>query len=124
VRYLQGSSDTDVHLIFFLPSFDFAVLYSQPNLGQALDMRSATAAQGALHIDEFRDPEVDQASGGHEPNPCEYKALKLSQALGTDGLDRYWTHLFQGYHTPLASQTRPQMSLRRLGSCLNMRQQR
>jgi hypothetical protein len=86
--FMQAVSADDVHLVFFLPAFDFAVLYSQPSFVQALDIRNTGAAQGALHIDEFRDPEVDYATGGHEPNPCEYKALKLSQALGSDGLDR------------------------------------
>ena len=86
---MQASSAEDVHLVLFLPAFDFAVLYSQPSLVQALDIRHAGAAHGALHINECRDPEVDYATGGHEPNPCEYKALKLSQALGSHGLDRY-----------------------------------
>lgn len=86
--FMQASSAEDVHLVFFLPAFEFAVLYSQPSLVQVLDIRNSAAAQGALHINEFRDPEVDYATGGHEPNPCEYKALKLSQALGSDGLDR------------------------------------
>ena len=85
---MQASSAEDVHLVLFLPAFDFAVLYSQPSLVQALDIRHAGAAHGALHINECRDPEVDYATGGHEPNPCEYKALKLSQALGSGGLDR------------------------------------
>lgn len=97
---MQASSAEDVHLVFFLPTFDFAVLYSQPSLVQTLDIRNSAAAQGALHINEFRDPEVDYATGGHEPNPCEYKALKLSQALGSDGLDRYLLLLCPNRCTP------------------------
>lgn len=77
----------EVHLVFFLPSFDFAVLYSQPSM-QLAQPRPVGLHNAAHRPGSFRDPEVEQAISGHEPNPCEYKALKLSQALGTTGSDR------------------------------------
>lgn len=78
-----------LQLVLFLPSFDFAVLYSQPSmqLAQAPRVGVRGGARGG-HPEAFQDPEVEQALSGHEPNPCEYKALKLSQALATTGSDR------------------------------------
>lgn len=77
--------DDQLHLVFFLPSFDFAVLYSQPSMQLAQAQR--VGLRGG-QPEAFQDPEVQQALSGHEPNPCEYKALKISQALGATGSDR------------------------------------
>lgn len=80
-----------MHVLFYLPSFTHAVLYSQPSM---LAQRSADAAVGVGHSDPTTpfegifDPEVARMAAGQDTNPCEIKALKLSQASGRSGADR------------------------------------
>ena len=89
---MQAEPSTDIHLLFYLPSFPAAVLYSQPHmpLPQALDDASTISANAAS-TNEFVpifDPEVARSAAGQENNPCEVKALRLSQASGSAGVDR------------------------------------
>jgi hypothetical protein len=75
-----------------LPSFACAVLYSQASIPlPTADVRLVSAADASAARDAFRavyDPEVERAALGLGTNPCEDKALKISQASGTGGIDR------------------------------------
>ena len=57
-------------------------------LPQAESARAAAPAASASGFQTVFDPEVARAALGLETNPCEIKALKLSQATGSTGLDR------------------------------------
>jgi hypothetical protein len=89
---LQADQESNITFSFYLPSFHSAVLYSQPHmqLPQAAEaVRSASAQNtSAGSFQTVFDPEVARAALGLETNPCEIKALKLSQATGSIGLDR------------------------------------
>jgi hypothetical protein len=78
-------------VLFSLPSFSCAVLHSQPHmpLPRAVDTsRAASRSDTAPPFSAIFDAEVARAALGQETNPCEIKALKLSQASGSTGMDR------------------------------------
>lgn len=77
-----------MHVLFYLPSFPNAVLYSQPHMhlhrgGDALDLAGLDGAFTVVY-----DAEVARAAAGQDMNPCEGKALKLSQTSASTGMDR------------------------------------
>jgi hypothetical protein len=87
---VQAEPQEHLRVLFFLPSFPSSVLYSQPHmqLPQALDAQASQAAPATSGFTAIFDPEVARAALGQETNPCEIKALKLSQASGSAGVDR------------------------------------
>ena len=84
----QADTSGDLYVLFYLPPFADAVLFSQPQtplprLVEALDASTTTGSFAMVY-----DAEVAQTSGLHEMNPCEAKALKLSQAAASTGMER------------------------------------
>lgn len=89
---VQEEEASSLQLLFYLPSFPTAVLYSQPDMPLPRGLQApCPALQGTGVPGVFEtifDAEVARLALGQETNPCEVKALKLSQAPGGPGLDR------------------------------------
>jgi hypothetical protein len=87
---VQDVPPSDMHVLFYLPTFPLAVLYSQPNVMAARSMypQPARPSDAGSAFEGIFDPEVARAAAGQDTNPCEIKALQLSQASGITGADR------------------------------------
>lgn len=90
VAALQDVPSGEINVLFYLPTFPFAVLYSQLSMMEDPSTSNEKAQPSDVESSfvGIFDPEVTRAAAGQDTNPCEVKALKLSQASGSTGADR------------------------------------